>query len=279
MKNIWKLLFAATAAVGVLVAPARSALITQSYWQLGENTSNRGEDTSSANDGESNPFNNTTGTTWNTATPSGVNGSTTYASTSGANFQGLWMFGGGSNTQTVPSQNWGMQFMVRSTDTATVVPTNTSWAEIFGMKDSATTGLVIEMRRHTDGNVYWDVNRKGEANLIIPRDANTLVVDNTWTALALVQNGGNLEFYVDKQLAGSVAATLGTTYQTDGLFAFGFNQGVGNANQFKGDFDEASFFTFDAGTFAPSQLIPEPGSLSLLMAVGVAGIIRRRRIG
>lgn len=211
------------AAVLALALPASAAITIQSYWQLGENTSNRGEDTSTVNDGEANPFNRSDGTTWNTSTPSGVNGSTTYGSTSGANFQGIWMFGGGSDTQTVPLQNWGIQFMVRSTDTATMVPSIGNWAEIFGMKDSIAGGLVIEIRRDTASNVYWDVNRKGQANLIIPRNATTLVTDNAWTALALVHNGVNLEFYVNKVLAGSIAATFGTTYQTDGLFAFGLN--------------------------------------------------------
>jgi hypothetical protein len=262
------------AALG-LSLPCHAAITMQSTWALGENAGNRGQDTVNA-DTEFNPFNKTDGTTWNTASPSGVNGSTTYASTSGANFQGVWMFGPGSDTQSVPAQNWGMQFMVRSTDTASIVGTG-AFDSVFGMRDTSTGGLVIEARRDADGKVYWDVNRKGQAHLIIPRNTITLVDDNVWTALALVQNGGNLEFYVDKSLAGSIAASQGSTYFTDGLLAFGFNQGIGNDNQFKGDFDEASFFTFTGGNFNPAtDLIPE-SSTALLGGLGLLALLRRRR--
>ena len=265
------------AAALALALPAHSAVVITSAWNLGEDAT-VGLDTSSANDGEVNSFNNSSGTTILSATPSGVEGSTAYAHTSGANFQGLWMFGAGSNNQTVPAQNWGMQFMVRSTNTSSISGTG-AWADVFGMRDAATGGLVIEARRHSDGNVYWDVNRKGQANLIIPRNSTTMVVNNAWTPLALVQNGGNLEFYVNRVLAGSIAATQGSTYFTDGLLAFGLNQGVGNSNQFQGDFDEASFFTFSAGSFNPTtDLIPEP-SAAMLGGLGMLALLRRRRQG
>lgn len=268
MNNACKVMFAAATAVGVLVAPARSALIIQSYWQLGENSSSRGEDTSSVNDGESNPFNNTTGTTWNTATPSGVNGSTTYASTSGVNFQGIWMFGAGSDGQTIPADNWGVQFMVRSTDTGSI-PVG-SWRGVYGMAEGVSGGLVIEAK-NVGGTVYWEVNSAGVANLIIPRNALTTVTSD-WTALALVKNAGTTSFYVNKQFVGSTT----TAYNTSGLLALGFEQNVGT-HQFKGDFDEASFFTFNAGQFNPTvDLIPEPATVGLLGLCGAMAFMRRR---
>lgn len=260
-------------AVLAMCNEARSAITIQSYWSLGEGPS-IGLDTSSANDGEVNNFSNTTGTVVNTASPSGVNGSTAYASTSGANFQGVWMFGAGSDPQTVPVDNWGFQFMVRSTNTASI-STVGAFRAVYGMLDAPAGGLVIEARRHSDGNVYWDVNRSAQANLIIPRNSTTLVTDNEWTHLALVRNAGTTYFYVDGAEVGSTSLSIGTT---DGRFALGFQQGVGT-NNFIGDFDEANFFTFGAGEFNPStdlQAIPEPAA-ALLGGLGIIAMLRRRR--
>ena len=275
MKTRNSLITTSLIALGALgLSPsAYSTTTTQSYWSLGEGTT-AGEDSSSANDGELNPFNNTAGVTVNTASPSGVAGSTAYASTSGTNFQGIWMFGAGANTQTVPGDNWGVQFMVRSTATATISGTNTFRA-VYGMLDAAAGGLVIEARRHSDGNVYWDVNRSGQANLITPRNTTTLVIDNEWTNLALVMDGGVLNFFVDGNSAGTSTGSIGTT---DGLLALGFQQGVGT-RQFIGDFDEASFFTFAPGEFNASTdllVVPEP-SPALLGGLGMLALLRRRR--
>ena len=257
----------AFAALG-LSLPAQSAVTIQSYWQLGEGAV--GADSSSANDGETNNFNNSTGTTILTASPSGVAGSTAYAHTTGTNFQGLWMFGGGSNNQTVPADNWGVQFMVRSTNTASIGLG--TWRGVFGMKDASTGGLVIEAK-NVGGTVYWEVNRSGQENLIIPHDTLTTVTINEWTNLALVRSGGTTSFYVDGALAGTSTGSIGTT---DGLLAFGFMQGVGTSN-FQGDFDEASLFTFAPGEFATSDLlVPEP-STALLGGLGMLALLRRRK--
>lgn len=251
-----------------LSLPANSAITIQSYWNLGEGSV--GADSSNSNDGELNNFNNTTGTVVNTANPSGVNGSTAYATTNGVNFQGLWMFGGGSNDQTVPSDNWGVQFMVRSNSS---IATG-DFRAVFGMAEGVSGGLVIEAA-NVGGTVYWDVNRQALANYIIPR--NTLAtVTSDWTALALVKSGGTTSFYVNGQLAGSNAAAINTS----GYLAFGFQQNVGTKH-LVGDFDEASFFTFAPGAFnASTDLIsvPEP-SAALLGVLGALPLIRRRRHG
>jgi hypothetical protein len=250
-----------------LALPASAAITIHSYWQLGENPSARGEDTVSA-EGELNPFNNAAGTIWNTSTPSGVNGSTTYASTSGTNFEGVWMFGPGSNDQTIPADNWGVQFMVRSTNHTSI--TVGDFRAVFGMAEGVIGGLVIEAA-NIGGTVYWDVNRQAVQNLITPRNALTTVTGE-WTSLALVKNGGTTSFYVNGQPAGSTT----TAYATSGLFAFGLQQNVGTKG-FKGDFDEASFFTFNAGEFnAATDLIPE-SSAALLGGLGLLGLLRRRR--
>ena len=248
-----------------LSLPAHSAVTVTSYWSLGEGAV--GLDSSSVNDGEVNSFNNSTGTTVLTATPSGVNGSTAYAHTSGTNFQGIWMFGGGADTQTVPADNWGVQFMVRSTATI-----GSAWRGVFGMAEGVAGGLVIEAA-NVGGTVYFDVNEQGIANYITPRNATTTVVQNTWYNLALVKSGGTTSFYVNGTLAGSNAGAVNTS----GLFALGFEQNVGT-HQFTGDFDEASFFTFAPGAFnaGTDLLVPEP-SAALLGGLGMLALLRRRR--
>ncbi len=252
----------AFAALG-LSMPAHSAITIQSYWQLGEGAV--GADSSNANDGETNNFNNSTGTTILTASPSGAAGSTAYAHTNGVNFQGLWMFGGGADNQTIPADNWGVQFEVRSTATI-----GSGFRAVFGMAEGVSGGLVIEAN-NVGGTVYWDVNRQGIANYIIPRNALTTVT-SAWTNLALVKSGGTTSFYVNGTLAGSNSGAVNTS----GLFAFGLQQNVGT-NGFVGDFDEARFFTFAPGAFTTADLayVPEP-SAALLSGLGTLLLLRRR---
>ena len=252
-------------AAAALTLPAHSAITVTSYWSLGEGAT-VGEDSSSANDGETNNFNNSTGTSILTATPSGVAGSTAYAHTSGTNFEGVWMFGAGSDNQTIPVDNWGVQFMVRSTATI-----GSGFRAVFGMAEGVSGGLVIEAN-NVAGTVYWDVNRQGVANYIIPR--NTLAtVTSDWTNLALVKSGGTISFYINGTLAGSNSGAANTS----GLFAFGLQQNVGTSG-FQGDFDEARFFTFAPGAFTTSDLayVPEP-SAALLGGLGMLALLRRRR--
>jgi hypothetical protein len=266
-------MFGQVACLALLAVPgfsltANSAITVQSYWSLGEGLV--GADSSNADDGELNNFNNSAGTVINTASPSGVNGSTAYATTSGVNFQGLWMFGGSSNNQTVPSDNWGVQFMVRSNSS---IATG-DFRAVFGMAEGVSGGLVIEAA-NVGGTVYWDVNRQGIANYIIPRNTLTTVTSD-WTALALVKSGGTTSFYVNGQLAGSNAAAINSS----GFLAFGFQQNVGTKH-LVGDFDEASFFTFAPGAFSPGTdliSVPEP-SVALFGVLGALPLMRRRRRG
>jgi hypothetical protein len=250
-----------------IMQSAYSAVTIKSYWSLGEGAT-VGADGSSANDGETNNFNNSTGTTVLTSSPAGAAGSTAYANTSGSNFQGLYMFGAGSDNQTIPTDNWGMQFQVRST--ATIA---SGFRAVFGMAEGVSGGLVIEANT-VSGTTYWDVNRQGVANYIIPRNATTTVALNTWTDLALVKSGGTISFYVNGVLAGSNSGAANTS----GLFAFGLQQNVGT-NGFQGDFDEARFFTFDPGAFTTADLVyavPETSTV-LLGGLGMLALLRRRR--
>ena len=221
---------------------AYSSITIQSYWPLGEAAA-IGTDTSNANDGTLNPFNSLAGSTILTASPSSAAGSTAYSHTSGTNYQGIWMFGAGSTAQTVPADNWGVQFNVR----VTTLPTS-GYRAVFGMAEGVSQGLVIEAA-YVSGTVYFDVNKQGVANYIIPRNALATVTANTWYNLALVKSGGTTYFYINGALAGSNAGAINTS----GLIALGFNQNIGTSH-LTGDYDEARFFTFAAGAFATSDL-------------------------
>lgn len=255
----------AFAALG-LSQSAYSAITIQSYWSMGEGAV-FGADSSNVNDGETNNFNLNPGSTILNASPSTVNGSTDYVHTSGANFQGTFMFGAGSDNQTIPTDNWGVQFQVRSTATI-----GSGFRAVFGMAEGVSGGLVIEAN-NVGGTVFWDVNRQGLANYIIPRNALATVATNVWTDLALVKSGGTTSFYINGTLAGSTA----TAANTSGLLAFGLQQNVGTSG-FEGDFDEARFFTFAPGAFTTADLayVPEP-SAALLGGLGVLALLRRRR--
>jgi len=229
------------ALAAICLSHSSDASITmQSYWQLGEGAA-IGTDSAA---GTSNPFNNTTGSTILTATPSSAAGSTAYTHTSGTNFQGIWMFGGGATAQSVPSDNWGVQVNVR----VTTLPTTGTYKAVFGMAEGVSGGLVIEAN-NVGGTVYFDVNKQGTANYIIPRNASVTVAVNTWYNLALVKSGGTTFFYVNGALVGSNAGAINTS----GLLALGFEQNVGT-HQLSGDFDEARFFTFSPGAFTASDL-------------------------
>ena len=155
----------------------------QSYWQLGEGAA-IGTDSMNANDGATNNFNNTAGSTILTATPSSAAGSTAYSHTTGTNYQGIWMFGAGSTAQTVPADNWGVQVNVR----VTTLPASGTYKAVFGMAEGVSGGLVIEAN-NIGGTTYFDVNKQGVANYIIPRNAAVTVTANTWYNLALVKSG------------------------------------------------------------------------------------------
>ena len=252
----------AIAAFG-LSRPACAASTIQSYWDMGETVVGVLPQDTDNTDGEFNNFTTGAGSVINTASPSGVAGSTAYTSTSGADFQGTHMFGG--DGQNIPADNWGVQFMVRSTATI-----GSGFRAVFGMAEGVSAGLVIEAA-NVGGTVYWDVNQQGVANYIIPRNALTTVTSD-WTNLALVKSGGTISFYVNGTLAGSNPGAVNTS----GIFAFGLQQNVGT-NGFQGDFDEASFFTFSPGAFnASTDLIPEP-SATLLGGLGMLVLLRRRR--
>lgn len=214
---------------------AYSGITMESHWPLGEGAA-IGTDTAADT---ANPFNNTTGSSIQAATPSAAAGSAKYARTSGVNYQGIWMFGAGSTAQTVPSDNWGVQLNVR----IPTLPATGTYKVVFGMSEGVSAGLVIEAN-NIGGTTYFDVNKQGTANYIIPRNASVTVAANTWYNLALVKSGGTTTFYVNGTAVGNNAGAINTS----GLLGLGFEQNVGT-HQLAADFDEARFFTFSAGQF------------------------------
>jgi hypothetical protein len=252
--------------------PSHAAVTIQSYWNMGEAVNGSGQPQDLVNaDGAFNHFNNNPGTSIQTASPATVGGSTAYLHTNGGAFNGAWMYTG-TTAQTVPVDNWGIELAIRSTATAGI-PLGV-WRSVLNLNSATSGGLALEAK-NVGGTVYWEVNRAGQANLIIPKNSSTTVIDNTWYNIALVKSGGTLTFYIDGESVGSSTGSVGTN---DGLLHLGIEPGTGaSARAFAGDFDEMRFFTFSPGAFNPAtDLIPEP-SVSLLGSLGVLALLRRRR--
>lgn len=260
-------------ALFVLAMPASAVITIQSYWNMGEtvNVSNQPQDLVNT-DGAFNHFNNNPGTSIQTASPATVGASTAYIHTNGGAVNGIWMFTG-TTAQTIPLDNWGIELMVRSTATG-AIPLG-EWRSVLNLNNATSGGLALEAK-NVGGTVYWEVNRAGQANLIVPKNADTTVVNNTWYNVALVKSGGTLTFYIDGDVIGSSSGSIGTN---DGFLHLGMEPVTGAANRaFAGDFDEMRFFTFASGQFNPSTdlLVPEP-SAALLGGLGLLALLRRRR--
>lgn len=274
---------AAIVMVAVLVSSQRAAdaaIVVQSLWRMGESGTvggsggNKALDSVNA-DGAFNNFNNTIGVSYLSASPRPFSGSTTYLHTAGGAVNGQWMFTG-TTAQSIPASNWGVEMWVRSTNTASISGTG-SFRSVLALSSTASGYLAIEARRHSNGNVYYDVNRAGISNMIIPRNATTQVYDNTWVNLALVDIAGTIHFYVDGVLAGTSA----TATTNNGFIHLGLTPTSG-ANNFIGDFDELRFYTFSAGQFSVNDLyinnlIPTPAALPAGLGLLAMAMLRRRR--
>ena len=283
-------LFVAVALIGFLGFYARSEIVVQGYYRLGEN------DTGAANGvaGKNPTYGSGTGT--NPASPVGgtlaqftPSGSAQYAYSSSvaataASATGSTLamnFGGGNgfyykNTNlTNNTDNWGIEgwFRVSNTATKQVLTYN-------GQSDPATAGsngfgLMVE-----NGNAKGIINGVGI-------DSGISVTANTWFYLAMVRNNGSNQLFVNNTTAingGTSANTAATSWFTIG----GSNNNPPNQAFMTGAADEVRLFTIGAGGFnantdlliAPA--VPEPGTLLLggiAAACGGGGLWWKRRKG
>jgi hypothetical protein len=110
----------------------------------------------------------------------------------------------------------------------------------------------------------------------------TVAPNGNWRNLALVNDNGTLQLYVDGVLNVSSAPGGSQLFGTGNKLTFGGTyNGSGYVGIANGSIDEARLFTFNTGQFQASDLqnyvIPEPSSAALLGGLGTLLMLRRRR--
>ena len=111
----------------------------------------------------------------------------------------------------------------------------------------------------------------------------TVAPNGNWRNLALVNDNGTLQLYVDGVLNVSSAPGGSQLFGTGNKLTFGGTyNGSGYVGIANGSIDEARLFTFNTGQFQASDLqnyvIPEPSSAALLGGLGTLLLMRRRRL-
>ena len=273
---------AAIAAIVAIIAasPVQATITESSRWHLGEAGSVApgtvgiaGLDSVNT-DGAFNHFTHAFDASYLTASPPPATGSSAYLHVTAATSIASGTFINAGTPQTIPATNWGMEAWVRST----AAFGTGAFRSIMQAGDTGSGQLGIGARE-AGGNVYWELDHVGIVQLVAPNNATTQVANNQWVNLAMINNAGTVELYVDGILAGSAADPPTVN---NGNLSIGLQPTTGGFN-FIGDIDELRFFTFGAGQFSADDLYinnlltaPEPSTF-VLLGLGIIGLAVRRR--
>jgi hypothetical protein len=165
---------------------------------------------------------------------------------------------------TTANANWGIQCYT-TTDYGTIMMNGNA-----GGAGSGGYGLFVH-------NGFYSGIMNGVAIL-----QGTVTPNGNWRNLALVNDNGILQLYVDGVLDVSSAPGGSQLFGAGNKFTFGGSyNGSSYGGIANGSIDEARLFTFNTGQFQASDLqnyvIPEPSSAALLGGLGTLLMLRRRR--
>ncbi len=288
MPPVMRCLVATVLLAGHSLGAARSEIVVQGYWRLGENDSGA----TSGNAGQ-NPTTGQTGGNLNQFTPIPGNNTPQYfytnnVSSTAASYTGSTLamnFNGGNGFYyktpvTTATNNWGIEGWFKVSNAANTQLLVMNGQSITGTGSTAAGfGLMVENGR-----------AKGLLGGVATLDPGFTVTNNQWFYLAMVRDNGVNKMYFNDSgtiLTGNNSANL----SAQNTFSIG---GVNNpsSTNFANDFfltgaaDEVRVFTIGAGGFNPTtdllytQAVPEPGTLLLggiAAACGGTGVWFKRR--
>ena len=164
---------------------------------------------------------------------------------------------------TTANANWGIQCYTTTSDGYIMMNGNA------GGDGSGGYGLFVY-------NGFYSAIMPGVAVL-----QGTVAPNGNWRNLALVNDNGTLQLYVDGVLNVSSAPGGSQLFGTGNKLTFGGTyNGSGYVGIANGSIDEARLFTFNTGQFQASDLqnyvIPEPSTYALVLG-GIATLLLIRR--